>query len=395
VKIHRPLAEAATAILHGVFDEGKIADHTLRAAFRSNPRWGSRDRHFVASSVFDCIRWRRRLGYLCDSENPASLLACHWQLGGYTQPEWPDFPWPAPAVIRQRLESLPSRPRAIRESYPDWIDRTAASQLGEDQWQEEAKALNEPAPIVLRCNPLRMPLPKLINALAARQIRVQPLPEHPLALIVAEGQRIPADLTRQGWFEIQDAHSQQVSPFLQIAPGMRVMDACAGAGGKTLHLGALMNGEGELFAYDANPRRLAPLSERAKKAGIGNLKILAPDDGVIEKLRGTIDRLLLDVPCSGLGTLRRQPDIKWRLDADRLDQLQSTQADILRTFSPLVRPGGALVYATCSLLPCENEQQTTNFVSTHPGFILEEQQTLTPATGGHDGFHMARIRRIS
>jgi len=395
LKIHRPLAEASAAILDSILNHGSVADHTLRDAFLSNPRWGKRDRHFIAASVFECVRWRRQLAFLCNNHSPPALLLCHWQLSGYDPPTWTTLPWQTPSTLQLKLAELPSQPRAIRESYPDWLDHLAANQLGEEIWDREATALNAPAPIILRCNPLRMPLHKLINALQARNIPVQTLPNLPLALIVAQNHRIPNDLASEGWFEIQDAHSQHVAPFLQVEPGMRVMDACAGAGGKTLHLGALMQNSGELIAHDHNPRRLAPLPERARKAGIRNLHILPKDQDSLESLHGTLDRLLLDVPCSGLGTLRRQPDIKWRLTKDRLNQLQETQAQILRKFSPLLRKDGLLVYSTCSLLPSENQHQISSFLNEHPAFILEDQKTLTPATGGHDGFHMARLRRIS
>lgn len=214
----------------------------------------------------------------------------------------------------------------------------------------------------------------------------------PLALRVEEGKTLPARLKESGRFEIQDAGSQQVAPFLQAEPGHRVVDACAGAGGKTLHLAALMNGKGELRALDVDGRKLAALKSRAAAAGVKVWTAQASPD-VAAPLSGWADRVLIDAPCSGSGTLRRQPDLKYRITAESIDQTRALQRELLREYSPLVRPGGKLVYATCSVFPGENEAQAAWFSAQAADFIMEDERRISPAETGWDGFYMARWRR--
>ena len=208
------------------------------------------------------------------------------------------------------------------------------------------------------------------------------------------GKAVPAMLRESGRFEIQDAASQQVAPFCQVEPGMRVVDACAGAGGKTLHLAALMEGKGDLLAMDVRTQPLEILKVRAARATV-KLRTALLSEETLTKLTGQADRVLVDAPCSGSGTLRRQADLKYRINGDSVAQMGTVQREVLGRCAPLVKPGGKLVYATCSILTSENEAQTAWFSSINPDFVLEEERKISPAASGWDGFYMARWRRIS
>jgi 16S rRNA (cytosine967-C5)-methyltransferase len=192
--------------------------------------------------------------------------------------------------------------------------------------------------------------------------------------------------------EVQDAGSQCIAPFLKASPGMRVIDACAGAGGKSLHLAALMENKGSIISMDTEAWKLEELRKRARRNGVHIIQARPIESSkTIKRLHGTADRLLLDVPCSGLGTLRRNPDAKWKLSLDFLDKVRTTQAEILRSYSKMLRPGGQMVYATCSILPSENERQVERFLSENPNFKLLEDRKILPSEHGFDGFYMARL----
>jgi 16S rRNA (cytosine967-C5)-methyltransferase len=200
----------------------------------------------------------------------------------------------------------------------------------------------------------------------------------------------------EGRFEVQDAASQMVAPFVDVAPGMRVIDACAGAGGKSLHLAALMNNKGRLIALDVAGWKLDELRRRARRAGVSNLETrLIDSPKVIKRLAESADRVLLDVPCSGLGVLKRNPDTKWKLTEKQLEEIGRQQEEILNAYCTMVRPGGDLIYATCSILPSENEKRISAFLERRGGmFERVEEKRLWPSDG-FDGFYMVRLRRAT
>ena len=202
------------------------------------------------------------------------------------------------------------------------------------------------------------------------------------------------ELYKDGLFEIQDAASQMVAPFAGIEAGLKVLDACAGAGGKTLHLAAQMNNQGELRALDIHQNKLDELSRRAARAG-AKVQIALANAQSLRQLRGWADRLILDMPCSGTGTLRRQPDLKWRLSPAWLEQLRATQREILTDYRDLVASGGEIIYATCSILPSENGEQIAWFIGEFPEWELREERVISTAQSGFDGFYMARLARRS
>ncbi|MGB1152233.1 MAG: RsmB/NOP family class I SAM-dependent RNA methyltransferase, partial [Schleiferiaceae bacterium] len=198
---------------------------------------------------------------------------------------------------------------------------------------------------------------------------------------------------QEGWFEVQDAGSQSIAPYLQPKPGSTVIDACAGAGGKTLHLGMLMNNQGRLIAMDIEGRKLGELLKRTQRSGLDIVETKAWEEpGVLESLKDTADYLLLDVPCSGTGVIKREPDTKWKLEPEHLERLKGVQQEIISSYSTMVKPQGTMVYATCSILPQENERQVQRFLESHPEFELVEDQSVEPSTY-NDGFYMARLKR--
>ena len=257
----------------------------------------------------------------------------------------------------------------------------------------ELAAMNRQAEIFLRVNPLRSSLSAVTAELLEQGIALSPVEGAPLALRTVGARGIPARMRLGGKFEIQDAGSQQVAPFLQVEPGQVVVDACAGAGGKTLHLAALMSGSGELHALDVHGEKLDVLNGRANRAGVSvHATVISPD--ILTRLDSRADRVLVDAPCSGSGTLRRQPDLKYRITAESLAGTIVLQRELLTRFARLVRPGGKLVYATCSVLPSENEEQAAWFSTQHSDFVFEEERRISPAATGWDGFYMARWRRM-
>jgi 16S rRNA (cytosine967-C5)-methyltransferase len=236
---------------------------------------------------------------------------------------------------------------------------------------------------------------ELLNWFKREKFKAEPM-DLPDAIRITERTNIyrPEAFTL-GMFEQQDHSSQLVAPFLDITPGMRVVDACAGNGGKTLHLASIMGNKGRIIAMDTAEWKLTELRSRSRRAGasIVEAKVIESSK-TIKRLKDSADRLLLDVPCSGLGVLRRNPDSKWKLTPERIDELRRIQEDILNRYWVMVKPKGKLVYATCSILPSENEHQVKRFIDKYNGqFVLEDEQKISPAQSGFDGFYMARIRR--
>jgi 16S rRNA (cytosine967-C5)-methyltransferase len=282
--------------------------------------------------------------------------------------------------------------RVVRLSITDWLDEQGEKELGE-RWESTITALNQAAKQVLRCNTLKTTSIELLKNLQAQGLKAEALPGDALLLDQA-GRLFQTQAFQEGWFEMQDFNSQQVAPFLQVQPGMKIIDACAGNGGKVLHLAALAANKGQILALDSDPRKLEQLRLRARRAGVNNVESRHIDNNkVIKRLEQKADRVLLDVPCSGMGVLRRNPDTRWRLDAAQLARLQHTQADILQAYSKMLKPGGMMVYATCSILPSENQAQIGRFLEQNSQFSLDEERGLDPVETGFDGFYMARLKR--
>ncbi len=388
--MHRHLAEAAASLAKTVFREHKVLDHELAAAFSTNPKWGKRDRAFVAETVFEVVRWRRALGFLADSEETTALCAAQWMRMGYEIPDWWSHAGASADEMLSREPDLSAQPRAVRESIPDWLDELGVSELGEDAWAAEIAALNQRANVFLRVNTLKASRREVADFLAKEGIETAEVPGVPDALMLPPGKVLPKPLRHDNRLEIQDAGSQLIAPLLDPQPGERIIDACSGAGGKALHLAALIQNEGKIYAMDVDGRKLAELERRASRAGA---RCVAPKpimESTPDDFANIGDRVLIDAPCSGLGTLKRQPDLKWRLKPAQLERVRGIQAELLETYPRMLKSGGRLVYATCSILPSENRAQIDRLLE-NGGFTLLEERVISPAQLGFDGFYAAAL----
>ncbi|MBI3501660.1 MAG: methyltransferase domain-containing protein [Bacteroidetes bacterium] len=386
MKLHRNTVDAILNSLHEIFSENKYADKVIERILKTNPKWGSRDRKFIAETIYDIVRWYRLLVYSLPYKEVdyEKIFSAYCALKGIKEDK----------IISEKLEGAKSI-RKIRESIPDWMDELGVKELGEEKWEKEIHALNEEAKVVLRANTLKTSREELQKILLAENIDTEVSENYPSALILKKRQNIfSLQSFRDGLFEVQDAASQMVAPFLDSKEGMRVIDACAGAGGKTLHLAALMNNKGKIIALDTEQWKLDELKKRARRAGANNIEPRLIDSSkTIKRMENSADRLLLDVPCSGLGVLKRNPDAKWKLTMEFIEKIKLIQQKILNDYSIMLKEKGILVYSTCSILSSENEKQIEKFLMERKNeFCLMEQKTIYPSEG-FDGFFMAKIQR--
>ena len=387
-----------TETLNNVFFHNKYADRELERTLKSNPKWGSKDRGFIAETVYDTVRWKRMIeasmGKDVSPDNLWEFVGTWFLLQDEKLPFWDEFKKISQKEVLKRNHAATDRNFAVRASIPDWLDELGRSELGK-QWEKEVEAMNIPAPTVIRANTLKIERKSLKNELRQERIETEVLSKYPDALQLVEKTNVfRTDAFKNGLFEIQDAGSQLISPYLNVQPGMRVVDACAGAGGKTLHLAALMENKGQIYALDIHEWKLLELKKRAKRAGAQNIQTKVIDSTkVIKKMENTADRLLIDAPCSGLGVISRNPDSKWKLSLDFIENIQKEQEKILNDYCKMVKPGGAMVYATCSILPSENQNQVEKFLKNHPEFKLVREKQILPSQSGFDGFYMAYLEK--
>lgn len=416
-RLSSALLQHAAAALGEVLRFDHPADAVLSRYFREHHQLGHADRGFVAESVFAVLRRRRTLEYLAGpGSSPRRLLlaglAC---VRGFSvrdlepllrgdEAEW---------LPRAKGADLDALPPAIRLDLPDWLYEWLAAQFDVDELATLAAALNQPAPLDLRVNPLRADRDAVIARLAADGIAGAASPFSPLGIRLAGKPALSKHpLFVDGSIEVQDEGSQLLGFLLAPRRGEMVVDFCAGAGGKTLLLGGLMRSQGRLYAFDVSEKRLANLRPRLARSGLSNVhpvRIETENDLKVKRLAGKADRVLVDAPCSGLGTLRRNPDLKWRQTPAAVDELVAKQKAILAAAARLVKPGGRLVYATCSLLDAENGQVVAGFLADHPdfaplsaeaelakaGIVLPcgEQLRLLPHRHETDGFFAALLER--
>jgi 16S rRNA (cytosine967-C5)-methyltransferase len=398
VRLHPNLVKACIQGLQQIFNEGKHADSIVNNLLKSNPKWGSSDRKFIAETIYDMVRWWRKLWYVAGRE-PSLDTRALWDLCGVyfiskdmSLPDWEEFENVNESAVLER-EAKAYGVRVIRESIPDWLDEMAYAELGEI-WDKEISELNKQASFIIRANTLKTTRKILQDELRNDNTETSTIPEHPDALLVEERKRIfTTEPFQNGWFEVQDASSQDVAYFMELKPGMRVIDACAGGGGKSLHIAALMQNKGRIISLDIFEWKLKELKRRAKRAGVSIIEArLIESSKTIKKLGDTADRVLIDAPCSGLGVLKRNPDIKWKLSIESLDHIRMEQAKILSDYSVMVKKGGELIYATCSILPSENEKIVDKFLSEHPNFSKKKEKRVMPSEG-FDGFYMAMMQK--
>jgi 16S rRNA (cytosine967-C5)-methyltransferase len=395
-KLHRSTSEAVVDALEAIFSDNRYADKVIEKTLKSNPRWGARDRRFIAETTYDIVRWYRLLIDISGSKRDDywSLLGTWFLVNDVELPDWPPFDGLDKSAIAAAYKKA-QQVRKSRASIPDWLDELGERELGV-AWEKELDASNEEAQVVLRTNTLIIGKAVLMETVADQNVNAAPLIGFTDALVLQERQNVFGTTAfKEGLFEVQDAASQRIAPFLRIEPGLRVVDACAGAGGKTLHLAALMKNKGRIIAMDVEQFKLDELQKRARRAGVSNMETrLIESSKTIKRLENSADRLLLDVPCSGLGVLRRNPDAKWKLSIDFIEKVKTIQQHILQDYCLILKPGGMMVYSTCSVLPSENEQQVAKFIeSKKDQFEFVEDRHALPSDG-FDGFYMALIKRI-
>ncbi|OWJ71856.1 SAM-dependent methyltransferase [Haematobacter massiliensis] len=379
-----PAARIAAAI--AVLDEiraGDAAERALTNWARRSRYAGSGDRAAVRDYVFDALRCRRSFGWLGGGEDGRALMLGALRAGEFDPSTvfTGEGHAPAPVTADDEGQPLDIAPEAVRLDTPDWLVPDLKASLGDD-FAPVMATLRHRAPVFLRANLARTTRDEAARTLAEEGIETRPSPLAATALeVTARARAVSGSAAyRDGLVELQDAASQAVVEALP--QGGRVLDYCAGGGGKSLALAAR---GAEVFAHDANPGRMRDLPARAERAGVRIAQLQAVERAA------PFDLVLTDVPCSGSGSWRRAPEGKWRLTADMLERLEQTQAAILRRAAPLVAPGGALAYATCSLLGQENAGQIRRFMAENSGWHLAEEHRFTPLDGG-DGFYLAVLR---
>lgn len=387
--------------LSQVFFEGKYADKELERVLKSNRAWGARDRAFIAETVYDLVRWKRLVeGSMSKPLTKDTLweFVGTWFIMNMAEeqhlPNWDEFRHLNPKEIIKRHHQSAKNP-AVAQSFPDWLYALGEKELGA-QWVKEVEALNQQAPTVIRVNTLKIDRKSLQKELKENRIKTHVLSKFQDALELDEKMNIfRTDAFQNGYFEIQDAGSQLIAPFLRVDAGQRVVDACAGAGGKTLHLASLMKNKGQIIAMDVHEWKLKELKKRAKRNNVQNVQTKVIEAKTIKRMEESCDRLLIDAPCSGLGVLKRNPDAKWKLQPEFIENIKNEQAKILDSYSKMVKKGGMMVYATCSILPSENQEQVEKFLANHPEYTLIQDKQYLPSEYGYDGFYMALLERIS
>lgn len=402
VRLHRNLVFTVIDSINDIFNENVYADKAVEKALKRDKRWGSRDRKFVAETIYDIVRWKRLYAEIADVKAPFSrpnlwrLFSVWCVLKGIQLPDWKQIEPTPTRRIKGRFDEL-SKIRKFRESIPDWIDNLCLNELGEEVWTKEMASLNKQAEVILRTNTLNISKDQLQIELAKEEINTEPLKGYESALRLVERANVfKTQSFKKGFFEVQDASSQLVAEYLDVEPGMKVVDTCAGAGGKTLHIASLMKNKGQIIAMDIYESKLKKLKIRAKRNKVFNIDTRVIDSTKpIKKLHNKADRVLIDAPCSGLGVLRRNPDSKWKLEPEFLDNIKNVQQNILQQYSKMVKPGGKLVYATCSILPSENQEQVDKFLSSDFGkdFTFAKDNKLLSHKSGFDGFYMAQLLR--
>ena len=402
MRLHRNLVFTTIDSLMSIFNEGEYADKVVARALKKDKRWGSHDRKFVAETIYEIVRWKRLYTEIAEVKEPFDrdkiwrIFAVWAVLRGYNLPDWKYFEDTPVRRIKGKFDEL-TKTRKFKESIPDWMDELGVKELGEEVWTKELAAQNEQAKVILRVNRLKTTKEKLRAILMDLNIETEFHKEYPDALILTERANVfLTDAFKDGLFEVQDASSQLVAYFLDVKPGMRVVDTCAGAGGKTLHLASLMENKGQLIAMDLYESKLKQLKIRAKRNGAFNIEPrVIESTKTIKKLHEKADRVLIDAPCSGLGVLKRNPDSKWKLQPEFIENIKKIQAEVLENYSKIVKPGGKLVYATCSVLPSENQEQIKRFLSTEIGkeFNFVKDQKVLASESGFDGFYMALLER--
>ncbi len=417
------LAGHVCELLEILLSDPRPADHLIDVFFRQRRYLGSHDRRELAESAYGILRHRRLLQALIIGVDAQKTFEPTWLLATYKihiekrSPESLDDYLLLPfqqlkKLAEQNPAELGGDNAGVRLSFPDWLVAALQQQLG-DESVSLLEAMNQSPPLTLRVNALKATRESCLRELQKRGYECAPTTLSPMGIQLAKRTNLfSLDLFREGWFEVQDEGSQLISLLLDPKPNWRVADVCAGGGGKTLHLASLMKNRGEIFAFDVSSPRLENLKKRAKRSGIHNVRAqVLPPNAVPQLLLGQMDAILIDAPCSGTGVLRRNPDAKWKITVEMVQELATKQREIITHYAPLLKRGGRLVYATCSLMAQENEQVVEAFLREHTDYRAGEAPVilqryglsklaegnymkLLPHRHGCDGFVAAVLGRV-
>lgn len=396
LSLHFHLVKSVTDALNEVFSENRYADKVIEKSFKQNRKWGARDRRFFAEAVYEIVRHRRYFREVAGTDRTWDLVAVYLMTLDEEIPDWGEFKQVNLKQISERLHE--KYPAQVQHSFPDWLHELGQKEFG-GEWSELMRALNKPAEVFLRANSLKINVTDLIAELKKEEIEAESVSSEkfdlPSALKLVKRKNVfVTQAFKKGFFEVQDAASQLVAPLLEVMPGMRVVDACAGAGGKSLHIAALMKNKGKLISMDIHEWKLKELKTRAARNSVDIIETKVIESSkTVKRLEESFDRVLLDVPCSGLGVVRRNPDTKWKLSVEEISRLQILQGEILATYSRMCKKGGQMVYATCSILYSENEEQIKKFLKENTNWQLVRELRVWPHHDGFDGFYAAVLSR--
>lgn len=417
IKVHQPILDTIIVCLKSIFENEKVADKEVNSILKQNKNFGSRDRSMIAESVYDIVRRKLKYEYQLSIAGSQFTMYKHLILvsllnRNYTIKNPEVFNVTNDEIIDlQKLIEQPISENHIAQSYSKEFYNFCEENIGE-QWHSLAIALNQKPNVFIRVNTLKTTKEKLLEQLKSENIETStdclPVGRQASSLamtdnsttenciqILSKNNLRNSDLYRQGLFEFQDIGSQAIGNFLFDAiedktklNEISILDLCAGAGGKTLHLSALLNNKAKIYATDYKASRLKNLEQRADQAGCRNIKII---DYKEAKQLKNLDIILMDAPCSGTGTFKRQADLKYKITSEKIDEYKGIQASLLQEYKNLIHKNGKIIYATCSILPQENELQIQHFIKNNPDFKLVKSQQLLPTEYEGDGFYMALL----
>lgn len=383
-----------------VFKENIYASKAIMKSFKNHKEWDNQTKGYFSDTIYDIVRYWRLLWHLLKKEptlekkdllNLIDMYFFYKEKRIFNTTEIKNIDY---NELEKTLDYIKDV-RVLKESIPDWLDKLGIAQLGK-RWDTVIHALNQKPNIVIRTNTLKITQDELIKILKNEGIQSEKIERTPEALLLKDRTNIfRLQSFKEGFFEMQSDASQMVSILLGPKPGMRVIDVCAGEGSKTLHLAALMKNKGKIIAMDTQEWKLKELRRRAVKASAENIETRTVDSSkAYKRLKGTADKVLLDAPCSGLGTLRRNPDIKWKITHSDLERLKELQRDLLDRYSPLLKIGGHMVYSVCSILLSEGEEQIKDLLKRNNNELkLIEEKRYWPDTDDTDGFYMALLKQ--
>ncbi|HRX28676.1 MAG TPA: methyltransferase domain-containing protein [Saprospiraceae bacterium] len=397
-KVHFAHAQAIVNCLFEIFQNDRKASKAIEYQLKQNKNAGSRDRAFIAETTYEIVRYWRLLRAIDLQETQAIDTSSLWRIVAIYLNIYQGFTLHFDTIskidfklIKQRLSHAEAE-MTLKESIPDWLNEIGIQDYN-NEWPTLLHALNVPAEVYLRVNTLKTTASALKKELQNQGIETQIIDVDAL-VVVKRKNLFSTEAFQNGLFEVQDIGSQQISKMLHPLPGMRVIDACAGAGGKTLHIANLMENKGSIISLDVAQFKLDELKKRARRNGVFNVETRLIEPRTIKKLKESADRLLLDVPCSGLGVLRRNPDAKWKQSPQSIQEVMNIQKEILNNYPKMLKPGGMMVYATCSICKSENEHQLHAFLSENSNYQLVTEKTLLPDELNSDAFYMALIKKL-